>query len=98
MTQVEAAGRAGVSPATISHFETGQREPSAGNLTKLADALGVTTDFLLGRAEITSTGPQITAILRRAAKMTQQQLDELERFATFIAGQGKKGRKGSRQR
>ena len=33
----------------MSHFETGARKPSFDNLRKLADALEVTTDYLLGR-------------------------------------------------
>ena len=96
MTQAEVATMAGMSSATISHFETGQREPGPANLVKLADALGVTTDFLLGRTELVPSGPQMQALLRTAAKMTQQQLNELERFADFITGKARKGGKGSR--
>ena len=98
MTQTEVAARAGTSSATISHFETGQREPGPANLKKLADALGVTTDFLLGRTELAPTGPQMQALIRTAARMTQQQLNELARFADFIAGKTRKGGKGSRGR
>jgi transcriptional regulator with XRE-family HTH domain len=36
-------------PSAISHFETGNRKPSFDNLRRLADALDVTTDYLLGR-------------------------------------------------
>ena len=36
-------------PSAISHFETGGRKPSFDNLRRLADALDVTTDYLLGR-------------------------------------------------
>lgn len=32
-----------------THFETGTRKPSFDNLRNLADALDVTTDYLLGR-------------------------------------------------
>ena len=35
--------------SAISHFETGNRKPSFDNLRRLADALDVTTDYLLGR-------------------------------------------------
>lgn len=41
----------GFQPAAISHFETGARKPSFDNLKRLADALEVTTDFLLGRVD-----------------------------------------------
>jgi transcriptional regulator with XRE-family HTH domain len=36
-------------PSAISHFETGRRKPSFDNLKRLADALRVSTDYLLGR-------------------------------------------------
>jgi transcriptional regulator with XRE-family HTH domain len=39
-------------PSTsIAHFEAGSRKPSFDNLRKLAAALEVTTDYLLGRVE-----------------------------------------------
>ena len=37
--------------SAISHFETGTRKPSFDNLRRLADALDVTTDYLLGRVK-----------------------------------------------
>lgn len=39
----------GMSKATISKYERGEREPTARSLEKIADFFGVTTDFLLGR-------------------------------------------------
>lgn len=36
--------------STIVHFETGIRLPSFKNLVRLADALGVSMDFLAGRS------------------------------------------------
>ena len=39
----------GVSKATISRIESGERKPGGKLLVKLADILGVTTDWLLGR-------------------------------------------------
>ena len=41
--------RTGLQASAISHFETGTRRPSFDNLRRLADALEVTTDYLLGR-------------------------------------------------
>ena len=51
LNQGELAQRAGMQPSAISHFETGNRKPSFDNLRILADALDVTTDYLLGRVE-----------------------------------------------
>ena len=51
LSQDGLAKRANLQPSAISHFETGTRKPSFDNLRRLADALEVTTDFLLGRVE-----------------------------------------------
>jgi len=49
LSQHELAARAKVTPSIISHFETGSRKPSLHNFRQLADALDVTTDYLIGR-------------------------------------------------
>ncbi len=49
--QGELARRAGLQASAVSHFETGARKPSFDNLKRLADALNVTTDYLLGRVD-----------------------------------------------
>jgi transcriptional regulator with XRE-family HTH domain len=49
LTQGELAEQIGVSPASVAMYETGKREPYGETLVRLADALDVTTDFLLGR-------------------------------------------------
>jgi transcriptional regulator with XRE-family HTH domain len=51
MNQEQLAGAAKLQSSAISHFETGKRKPSFDNLKRLADALGVTTDYLLGRTD-----------------------------------------------
>jgi transcriptional regulator with XRE-family HTH domain len=47
--QEKLAEQAHLQTSAISHFETGKRRPSFDNLKRLADALSVTTDYLLGR-------------------------------------------------
>lgn len=47
MSQAALARVAGLRPAQVSRFEAGGG-PSVGNLRKLAHALGVSSDFLLG--------------------------------------------------
>jgi transcriptional regulator with XRE-family HTH domain len=49
LSQDQLAERSGLQGSAISHFETGGRKPSFDNLKRLADALGVSTDYLLGR-------------------------------------------------
>ena len=48
MTQQEMADAAQTTRATVSKWETGDSEPSATQLRLIADALGVSTDYLCG--------------------------------------------------
>ncbi len=49
LNQTELAQKTSLHQTAISHFEAGSRKPSFDNLIKLADALEVTTDYLLDR-------------------------------------------------
>ena len=51
LNQGQLAHRANLQASAVSHFETGARKPSFDNLKRLADALNVTTDYLLGRVD-----------------------------------------------
>ena len=46
-SQAELAQRIGVSASAVGMYEQGRREPSLGLLVRLAQELGVTTDYLL---------------------------------------------------
>lgn len=48
LTQFDLAEKAGFHPAKVSHFETGYAKPSLKNLSRLAVALDVSTDYLIG--------------------------------------------------
>ena len=45
--QVDMARELSISPTSYMHYEQGKREPSIKNLIKIANILGVTTDFLI---------------------------------------------------
>src|SRR5690349_10170129 len=47
-SQADLAKHTGLQPSAISHFESGQREPSLGNFIKLYKALKVAPSTLLG--------------------------------------------------
>ncbi len=51
LNQEEVAKKANLPSTAISHFESGTRKPSFENLKKLADALEVSIDYLLGRTD-----------------------------------------------
>ena len=48
-TQADLACVAGVPTTLICHYERGHRSPSVETLVRLADALNVSVDLLLGR-------------------------------------------------
>lgn len=48
ITQTALADRSGLSIAAIQSYETGRRTPHADQLGALANALGVSADYLLG--------------------------------------------------
>jgi transcriptional regulator with XRE-family HTH domain len=71
LTAIALAAHGGVTAPTISLYEHGYRLPSLGALCRLADALHVTTDELLGRAspgepEAVPTGREILDARQRA--------------------------------
>lgn len=54
LTMKELAQKIGVVESTVSMYETGKREPDYATLGKIADALNVTIDYLLGRSSFVS--------------------------------------------
>ena len=50
-SQGDLGQKAGMPGSSIAHFETGARKPSFDSLRRLANALEVTTDYLLGRVD-----------------------------------------------
>ncbi len=86
LTQSDLAARTGFQPSAISHFESGRRSPSFDNLKKLADALAVTIDFLLGRETLpTTAGPVAEKLFRNFEQMTAEDQDDLAKFAAMLA-------------
>lgn len=54
---IEAAKLLGVSQPTLSAWEGERKSPSIDALEKMADLYGVSTDYLLGRPEMSSADP-----------------------------------------
>ena len=77
-SQRELGARTGLKSAAICHFERGERSPSTENLGKLADILGTSADFLLGRErESKAVGPQIQRLLHLVSHIEGRDLDLL---------------------
>jgi transcriptional regulator with XRE-family HTH domain len=87
LSQADVARKTGLQPSHISHFETAKRAPSFENLKALADALGISTDYLLGREVKTgAAGPVVERVVRHAEKLTEGDLETLATFAETLAG------------
>ena len=51
LTQTDAAKAAGISMKSYCRYESGEREPTASVLVRIADFYNETTDYLLGRSD-----------------------------------------------
>ena len=89
LTQGELAKRAGLQMSAISHFETGTRKPSFENLRRLADALDVTTDYLLGRTEEFDGSAAAAKLHRHGANLTATDLELTEQFIKLLEKRNK---------
>jgi transcriptional regulator with XRE-family HTH domain len=86
LSQTELAEKAGFQPSAISHFETGRRSPSFDNLSRLADTLSVSIDYLLGRDEThRSCGPAAEQLFRDFENMSAGDQETLAKFASMLA-------------
>ena len=65
VTQRELAGLSGVTEAAMSRYMRGERQPRAEVVANMATALGVTSDYLLGRKEDKSEIAQAMRLVAR---------------------------------
>ena len=80
-TQEKLATKSGITAAVISHFETGTRQrASAANLVKLATALSVSVDYLLGRTDaVDLRDDRVQATFRRLSDASAETIDQAVR-------------------
>lgn len=83
MTQAELGRKAGIGAASVSHFETGQRVPSLESLIKLADALEVSVDSLLGR-ERAEAQAVMDPVFLQASRASAQTLATVRRVTAAL--------------
>jgi|SRR6516162_6147793 transcriptional regulator with XRE-family HTH domain len=84
-SQNDLAGRAGLPPSSIAHFETGSRKPSFDTLRRLANALEVTTDYLLGRVSDPGLAEAGDPLFRDVGKLTGQDRELAKDFLKMLA-------------
>lgn len=89
LNQAEVAKRAGLKASAISHFVTGARRPSFANLRRLADALDVTTDYLLGRVKDPKSVGAPMRLHRHLSELSSDDLDLAEQYVALLAKRAK---------
>ena len=87
--QSELAERAKLPPSSVAHFEIGSRKPSFDNLRRLAIALDVTTDYLLGRVESPEMSASGDPLYRDFSKLTGNDLELARDFVKMLAKRNK---------
>lgn len=89
LKQQELAEKAGLPATTISHFESGSRKPSFDNLKRLATALDVSTDYLLGLAENAEAPAHAYRIARHLKNASDSDIATVEQFAEMLGNKKK---------
>ena len=91
MNQRQLARASGITPATISRLESGQvKELKSEALKRLADALNVTVDYLVGRTEhltpddVIRLDPLLEYIFHVYEKLSFKRREELMNFVRFL--------------
>ena len=82
LSQAELAQRAQLQPSAIAHFEADRRKPSFENVRRLAKALDVSSDYLIG--------VQTTVAFRNEEKLTKGDRDYVQGLIDKLAGAGRK--------
>ncbi len=99
LTQEELAKRAGVPKVSVSHFETGHRFPNAESLRRLADALGVSADYLLGRVrdpaggDIIGVDPEVAVLWRVFQGMSGRAREHVKQLFELVDAVDRKRRR-----
>ena len=94
ITQTELARVANLTPAAISQFESGARKPSFDTLSNLADALKVTTDYLLGKKERgyddLLADPKVNIMFRGIMELPEEDKTTMLEFYEFLKNKNEK--------
>ena len=83
--QGQLAERAGMPASSVAHFESGSRKPSFDSLRRLANALDVTTDYLLGRVDTPERAEAGDPLFRDVGKLTGNDREIAKEFLEMLA-------------
>lgn len=85
LSQGDLAGRAGLPPSSIAHFEAASRKPSFDTLHKIANALEVTADYLLGRTDDPALAESGDPLYRDIGKLSDRDREIAKDFLKMLA-------------
>lgn len=83
--QNDLADKAKMPPSSIAHFESGSRKPSFDTLRRLATALEVTTDYLIGNADDPALAVSGDPLFRDVSKLTGTDRELAKDFLKMLA-------------
>lgn len=93
-SQADLGVRAKMPPSSIAHFESGSRKPSFDTLRRLANALEVTTDYLLGRTNDPALAEAGDPLYRDIGKLTGRDRELAKDFLKMLAERNQAKRNG----
>jgi transcriptional regulator with XRE-family HTH domain len=94
LSQAELAKKTRLQATAISHFETGARAPSFDNLRRLADALNVSTDYLIGRSnDLAMAGPETDSLFRGLENLSEADLGAIRMMKEALLARKKEADK-----
>lgn len=86
LSQKDLSENIGVAKSTYSLYESGKREPNVDTIKKIASALNVSADMLLGlEAEPTTLAAHFDG-----DEYTEDEMEEIKNFAAFVKNRRKK--------
>lgn len=91
-SQKEFAEKVNIAANTYNGYETGNRMPNLQVVTLLADALGVSVDYLLGRTNIKNYEEETIAAHTddRTQSLSEEDKKQLDDFIDFLIAKAKK--------
>lgn len=95
-SQSELGGRADMPPSSVAHFEAGSRKPSFDTLRRLANALDVTTDYLLGRVDDPAMAEAGDPLFRDVGKLKGRDRQIARDFLEMLAKRNQSSNKRSK--
>ncbi len=95
LDQSALAEKSALPPSSISHFEAGSRKPSFENLRRLANALEVTTDYLLGRVDDPEAYAAADPLYRDFKNLSSDDRELAQSFMKMLSDRKKRGGEGT---